>query len=169
MGDEAINYFVDFVNDAQKKYKMLNINLLLVPEECAVHAVSKRDDVQIFMGNPGHYVCVNFKHSLKKIWIYDSLGLNTLYDSQKETMKVLYPSVDFDRQLPVKFVKPLTTSKDVRLSGIFAVAYATSIMLGKNPQYYKLKVNMDGDRSKHLRSHLYEMFVSGNFTVFPQK
>ncbi|XP_031627096.1 uncharacterized protein LOC116343261 isoform X2 [Contarinia nasturtii] len=171
LGDEAINHFVEFVNEAQSKFKMLNINILRVPEECKIHAVSKKDDVQIFINGAGHYVCTHYKHVINRIQVYDSLAGDTLYDDQQETLKVLYPSLDFSKPFTIKFTKPLTTSKDKRLSGIFAIAYATTVILGKNPQYYKLKLNTEegSDRSKNLRGHLFHMLVSRNFTLFPQK
>lgn len=126
-------------------------------------APPEKDDLQIlFNGDtspmpkePGHWLCAYFKATEKKIYIYDSLYTRELDDSQKGIVLKLYPS-----DAVIKYVKPLVLQSDGTSCGSFAIAYAITIALGKDPA--KLRYKLDS-----MRQHLLKILDEGILSEFP--
>lgn len=178
LSDDTINYFITFANRAQKllstkKYRLLDINLCQVPEQYNIHAKFIEDDVQIMYGGKlndvnaiGHYICVHYKHKERRVYIYNSLPGTTLYDTQKESIRVLYPDYK-----SIEFVKPKTTQNDGVSCGVFAIAYATTVILGKDPRLTPLKLykKAGADQSVFLRAHIIKMLTENELSLFPSQ
>lgn len=95
----------------------------------------------------------------------------------QETTENLYVFADeidvLSRLYPEKhvvFVKPATTQLDGASCGVFAIAYATTIVLGDNPANYHLQLNTaNKDKTMELRNHIKDMYLSKKLQLFPQQ
>ncbi|XP_031627341.1 uncharacterized protein LOC116343437 [Contarinia nasturtii] len=190
LSDDAINYFINFVNEAQmkmpsikKKYHLLEVTVSQFPDECKHFAKTDQDDVQIMYGGAGgvvggenaigHYVCVHYLHEKQEVHVYDSLLRTNLNSRQTEVLKVLYPKVDLTNSL--HFIRPKTTQYDASSCGVFSIAYATTVIFGKDPHTYILQLSTTKpffessvDYSVSLRKHLIRMLETENFSIFPE-
>lgn len=192
LSDDTMNYFINFVNKAQvktpeikKKYHLLEVTVTMVPAECENQVKQDEDNIQIMYGGSGgdvggenaigHYVCVHYLHKQKRVHVYDSLYGTSLYPSQMEILKALYPSVNFSEPGTLQFIRPKTTQFDSSSCGLFSIAYAVSIMFGKDPATYLLKLSTVKlffeeriDYSIALRKHLIRMLNTGKISIFPE-
>lgn len=171
--DDSINCFIELVN---KKYngtfEMADILLYQVPEFYKELAKNATDDVQILYGGRindvkaiGHYICIFYKHTERRVYIYDSLFTQRLTDTQQQIVKFLYPLAKYQR-----FVKPKTLQPDSTSCGVFSIAYATTLILGRDPKHTSFKLNggsLFGDRSMSMRHHIKQMLTSGYVSLFP--
>ncbi|XP_031617328.1 uncharacterized protein LOC116337127 isoform X2 [Contarinia nasturtii] len=179
LSDDVIHRFIKFANVAQrqmpqnmKRYKLLDVSITMIPEECQNHTKTDKDDVQIMYGGAGgdvgcedvvgHYICVHYVHQHQAVYVYDSLGMK-LNSNQKKVLKVLYPNSK------LKYGTPKTMQNDFTSCGLFAIAYATTVIFGGDPETYELQLSTkEGvDPSMPLRRHLFNMFKNKSFSIFP--
>ncbi|XP_031617267.1 uncharacterized protein LOC116337093 [Contarinia nasturtii] len=179
LSDDVIHRFIKFANAAQrqmpqnmKRYKLLDVSITMIPEQCKNHAKTDEDDVQIMYGGAGgdvggedavgHYICVHYVHQHQTVYVYDSLGFE-LNSNQKKVLKVLYPNSK------LKYGTPKTMQNDFTSCGLFAIAYATTVIFGGDPEIYELQLSTkEGvDPSMPLRRHLFNMFKNKSFSIFP--
>ena len=173
LSDESINCFADIVNrEYNGTYEMIDITFNQNPElyELFVKPRNETDDVQVFYGGAlnrenavGHYICVFYKHSERRVYIYDPLMLKSLLPTQRQIINFLYPMAKF-----LRYVKPKTKQPDSTSCGVFSIAYATSLILGKDPKHTSLKLGGDGDRSLSVRDHLKKIMQDEKLSLFPQ-
>lgn len=151
---------------------MIDIAFNQNPElyELFVKPRTDTDDVQVFYGGAlnranaiGHYICVFYKHSERRVYIYDPLMLKTLLDTQRKIINYLYPMAKY-----LRYVKPKTKQPDSTSCGVFSIAYATSLILGKDPKHTPLKLGRQGDRSMAMRDHLKKILQDEKLSLFPQ-
>lgn len=173
--DGTINCFIEIVN---KKYngtfEMADVVLYQTPEFYKIFEKTSKDDVQILYGGAvnddqavGHYICIFYKHSEQKVYVYDSLYTQSLTATQQQIIKMLYPS-----SKSVEYVKPQTVQPDEEACGVFAIAYATTLILGDDPKTKSLSLKLDkkdksGDKTMTLREHAKKMFVFKSLIAFP--
>lgn len=166
--DDSVNYFIDTVNANQKKYQMSNVLLCQVPELYEKHD-ENTNDVQILYGGNfgehvvGHYICVFYDASTQRVNVYDSLLEKRLTARQREIISRLYPY-----RSGIKFITPKTIQTDYTSCGIFSIAYATTLILGKDPQQVRFRLSKNGDRSMHMRKHVKKILESKHLEPFPE-
>lgn len=104
----------------------------------------------------GHWICCYY--DTKAIFIYDSMNLKSLNMQQLKFLQKLFP---FFNNVPIYFPK-VQYQANVSDCGVFAIAFATSLYLEKNPS--KIVYNTNS-----ARVHLYNMFQSNKISHFPIK
>lgn len=131
------------------------------------HSSNDTDDVQILFGGSGgesigHWICINYKISNQNIYVYDSFYGQHLNPTQEKINFLLYPY-----HQDVVYVDPKTYQKGATSCGIFAIFYATNLLLGKAPENIKPKLNhVYGDQSLYMRLHVMRMFASRQLAAF---
>lgn len=137
------------------------------------------DDVQILFNGDnfearshlGHYICVHYSIESRQVSVYDSLydtvnpRRNVLSQRHLDIINQRYPN-----RLPnIDFVKPRTLQTDGVSCGVFAIAYATMLLFGRNPGNTALKIDRTGNsRTASLRRHLAEMLIARQLRLFPE-
>lgn len=130
------------------------------------------DDVQIlFEGlagpqNLGHFICIHYRSEERKIYVYDSLYWQRISQNSLNILDIRYPGYS----KPLQFVKPKTKQPDGISCGVFASAYATTIILNENPAEYRLLLGSDRDydTTLFLREHLADMLERNELSLFPR-
>lgn len=143
------------------------------------------DGVQIiYQGNIGinsigHFICIHYNLSLQTVFIYDPLYtghgyvdnpriLNRRINAKtREIIRKLYP-----HHIRRVVSRPNTTQLDLKSCGVFAIAYATTILLGYDPTTYPLKLGtsqepQNSDQSTDLRYHLANIIQNNQLQLFP--
>lgn len=112
----------------------------------------------------GHYIVAHYVHYENVVKIYNSLHSTVLSEDFVESLTRLYPGKKF------VLVRPMTLQPDFYSCGVFAIAYATTILLGRDPATYRLKIvnTSVGDRAKSLRDHIKDMYEAMLLLNFPQ-
>lgn len=171
--DLSIDWFVDNLINANREIPF-NMKPTVYKQriERYTEADRTRDDLQfIFSGHwstVGHYILVHFVAAENVVKIYDSLhGRGThgrsLELDENAVISRLYPGVR------TEFVRPATTQTDGVSCGVFAIAYATTIILGENPANYQLQMNIDHtDQTIVLREHIEKIYLNRSLELFPQ-
>lgn len=128
------------------------------------------NDLQIFYdGNfmsigGGHYMCVYYDAELKTVFVYDSLRSGFLSRRIKEIMTIRYPKAK------INFIKPRTKQPDSCSCGVFATAYATSIIFFRDPAKVPLKIDSKmPNKTITLRRHLAKILAHNKLKMFPSK
>lgn len=173
LNDVCIDWFIDnlIISDPNIQCKML--------PTCNAQRISKytpitgeKDYVQIiFSSNPnseiGHYIVAHFVATEGLVKIYDSLHGSGTHGKILELCEMNILSTRYPGKKYV-FVQPATLQKDGFSCGVFAIAYATTIILGLDPEYYELQMDTIGDKSMPLRKHIIEMYNNKRLDKFPQ-
>ena len=121
--------------------------------------VVEGDYIQVLNIRKSHWVCVsNVGHGNDDVSMYDSAFTNLCLDTKRQVCSLLKPTCD-RLHFNIMNVQRQTNSSDC---GLFAIANATELALGKDPQ---LSV---WDTSQ-MRSHLFTCFVNGKMVSFPLK
>lgn len=131
------------------------------------------DDVQILyegVFDPkvvGHYICVHSVYPEQKVYIYDSLNYDTISGRAKSILRLRYP-----QHTGIVFVRAATCQPDLRACGVFAAAYATTIILGQDPATYPLQLGTrrnptNRDQTTDLRYHLTDIIANSRLSLFP--
>lgn len=131
--------------------------------------MKKVDDVQILYGKVtgenaiGHVICIRYKASSRTLHIYDSLMKKTLDPTQLKIIQRLYPDI----KGRIIYEKPKTLQTDNSSCGVFAIMYATTLMLKKDPADIAFKLNnVHGDPSLYMRMHILKMFAHRKLSLF---
>lgn len=170
--DPSILCFIDLVNREYKgRFNMADVVLSQSPELFKEYSTTDKDDVQILYGGVignadaiGHYIAVFYKHSEKRVYVFDSLFNKKLSDVQQKILKVLYPNAR-----AIRHIKPKTLQPDGTSCGVFAIASVTTAILGEDPK--KRSFKLDGpravDQTMGMRNHLKQILLSGKLSLFP--
>lgn len=158
----SINHFTKLVSDTKQKMYPIN-NWAL--DDYSQHKSKRISDVQIlsatYFGNilsgappTLHAMCVNYKSTTKKVHIYDSGNPGFLEGRQKAIVEKLYPfSHDTVYEESTALQGGNTTC------GLFAITYATMLLMGKDPAKDRIKLNeVYGDETLYMRLHILDMF-----------
>ncbi|XP_031628283.1 uncharacterized protein LOC116344049 [Contarinia nasturtii] len=167
--NEIINYFIKFVRE-KYNYDMIEVDFNFRLENYPAIPPNTYD-IQILYSNlnlsdAGHYTCVFYDAYYKTVYIYNRLYdiTNAIADEHFPIIENRYPMRDHE-----VCVKPKTEQYDEISSGLFAIAYATTLILEKDPSSYTFKMNVNySDKSIHLREHISEMFQAKELSLFPQ-
>jgi hypothetical protein len=136
---------------------------------------AKRDDVQIIFegkaggNNIGHYICIHYKVKDHMVYIYDSLHHQTIAQTTLDIIHLRYQKID--PKVSYEFVEPRTRQRDAVSCGVFAIAYATTILLGQDPAKYplSLKTGPAKYQTSLLRNHLAKMIEKSELSLFPRE
>lgn len=179
MSYPTTNMFVRLVRQAYKdKQTEFIMDAIYPPEQYNLY--QKRDEskegIQLiyYCPNPdsAHLICVRFtpsnhpKQQEAKVTIYDS----AYYDGQivhshvLTVLSILYPCV---KEENVRFAVPGTRQYGPHSCGYFAVAFATALLFGVDPEKLKLKVYSFGDEVFFFKPHLDQIIRQQRITPFP--
>ncbi|XP_031622749.1 uncharacterized protein LOC116340409 [Contarinia nasturtii] len=169
---QAVNLFINLVA-ATTEFDMVAVNFCQYPEFYPIHNATS-NDVQILYAKPsnntvpGHLMCIFYKADDRTIFVYDHQRLKK---EQMLLIKKRYPNYKH-----VTYVDRKTKQQDKTSCGPFAIAYATSLILGHDPRTHKLRTNSiltsffmkDFDYSTIFREHILKMFEAKQLLPFPQ-
>lgn len=171
--DMAIDWLIDnLINpDTQIAFKMI-ATVYKQRTYKYTKVAENKDDLQIIFSGHwsslGHYILAHFVANENVVKIYDSLHGSgqhghRLQSDEKDVLTRLYPGKK------IVFVEPATKQSDGVSCGIFAIAYATTIILGDDPAIYKLQLlNTNDDQAMALREHIARMYRNRELAPFPQ-
>jgi len=105
----------------------------------------------------GHWVCSFYCEG--KVFIYDSMQFNKLHEFHRPFLSRLHPYIDLENSKSVSF--PLVEKQpDINDSGIYAIAYAVSLIYGLQPEHIRY------DKTE-MHSHLMNMLRHQRIEQFP--
>lgn len=123
---------------------------------------SKTDDVQILYSGeigakgPGHAICIYYHASTQKVLIYDSAMNNELDPNGEEIIRKLYPF-----NTGIIFRTPKTQQGEARNCAVYAIIYATALLLGTDPIEFAFRANyVYGEDGLYMRMHILNMFAN---------
>lgn len=117
----------------------------------------------------GHWICVYYRHSTNKVYIYDSFNPVGIVTNIQKIIRVLYPSINVQTDI---IMKPLKHAQQSAVScGVFAAACATSLIFGKDPSNINFKIcYQDGENEdRFLRQHLLNIVEYSQLSSFPEQ
>lgn len=168
LSDATIDYFIDLVNRTWISTREHDLFNLKKPSELENPYLlgqfrSNKIDVQILFGMkmdgeriPGHYMCICFKKSENKVYVYDSKRGARFNKHQEKIVRILYPKhgmkIVFDDRIPAQ--------ENESSSGIYALAFAITLLRGGDLPHFSFKLNnsFGGDETIHMRLEIFKMF-----------
>lgn len=171
--DTEIDEFTKLVNNTTGRNMISTICAQRLDEYDQTPEQAIEDDVQIlFEGNfgpqnIGHYICIHFVYSQQKVYIYDSLHHGNISERSKNILRRRYPIY-----IEIVYCRPKTKQPDLCACGVFATAYATTIILGQDPATYNLALTRNNnpnctDSTIDMRHHLANMIRRQTLALFP--
>lgn len=160
---EAMNHFIELVRE-KYNYNMIYVDYYPQPENYPSIPPNKFDIQIIHLGeiDSGHYICIYFDAYYETVYVYDSLAI-----VHNEHIPIMVNRIPWGNKMV--YVKPKTEQYDAASSGLFAIAYATTIILDMDPSSYTFKMGVnDLDKSIHLREHITNMLQTNELSLFPQ-
>lgn len=164
--DFCIDWFTDLVTELRSKtmYRIGTIDLNVYQ----VHNSIETDDVQIIFGTYDddetsstnvhpqlHAICICYRASTQMVHVYDSSMVNWVDNREKNIIQRLYP---YNKGIYIE--TPLSIQDDHPTCAIFAITYATMLILGKDPAVHRIKLNnVHGDITLYMRIHILNMFA----------
>lgn len=164
LSELSIHHFITIVSEQLPEFKLYEVPNYHNVGNYKPH-LSKTDDVQILYGEGavGHVICIEYKASSRTLHVYDSLMQKTLDTTQLTIIQRLYPNVN-DR---IVYEQPKTIQTDNTSCGVFAILYATTLMLKKDPVDTAFKLNnVHGDETLYMRIHILKMFAHRKLQLF---
>lgn len=170
LSDLAVDWFIVNMTNTKPNIPFNMTPVLYAQIPTKYKAVNdEKDHLQIVLsgtaGSVGHYILAHYIAKENVVNIYDSLNDSHLASTARYILSRLYPGKK------IKFVKPTTKQPDGSSCGIFAIAYATTILLGEDPATYSFQLNNKtsavADRTMMLRRHVAKMYTSKKFELFP--
>lgn len=166
--DYHIDAFISIAND-NSQYDMITVLTVQIPELYTRRpGEDLNDDLQILFdgsGGPdciGHFFCIHYRANEHTVYFYDSLHIKMLTARLQRVVDIRYPGC------AVEFVKPKTLQPDGFSCGVFAAAYATTIILGEDPAEYPLQLMGREDQTLELRNHMAKMLQENRLSLFPR-
>lgn len=165
----TINYFLEISMEVFPHLKMYRRHHNSSDyQHYQTHESADIDDVQIFFGGicdpsvMGHWFCIRYEATSRKVIVYDTIMKDTLEPIHRKIIDRLYPY-----RSGIVFRKPKTIQTDETSCGLYSIIYATTIILGKEPAKYDLKLNyVLGDESLFMRLHILKMFAHRKLVLF---
>lgn len=171
--DDTIMHFIELIN-TNTQYSMQNVNFYQYYDPY-IRNPQHLDDIQILFGitpgadvlaSLGHWICVHFRSADNTLYVYDSLYSRSLYARQQEIIRVIYPYIDLE--VDVVFVRPYARQNDISSCGVFALAYAISIIFERDPAALRLRLGRRNNNiSIHMRNHLLQILALQELSEFP--
>lgn len=156
---------------ATTEFDLLPANFVDYPELCPVHNCTK-NDIQIVYSEEngeGHATTIFFDAAKNTVFVYDEPCM----DMNMPIINKRYPNSP-----KIKFVDRKTKqTRDDGSCGLYAIAYATNLILGHDPRTRELKAtsiltrslfSKNFDYSGIFRQHIFKMFTEKRLSPFPQ-
>lgn len=167
LNDRAMDAFFNIVNRNYPNY-IMETTLYSHRKHLYHRRQVFDDDIQILflgdVGSIGHYICIHYVADLRSIHVYDPLGHRDSARTYDTILRQRYPHLQqiLDRH-------PRITQPDLISCGVFAIAYATILILGGDPTQITLAMNPLGtrDNTMALRRHLVQIIQREDLTPFP--
>ena len=124
---------------------------------CGNFTIETGEFIQIIHGGSNHWLTISTigtKHP--EVLLYDSLHTNVAEDVKMQISSILCTK---EKSIILKFVN-IVKQAGVNDCGLFAIAYATALCLGKSPGKYRFKQEL-------FRKHLQTCLEREHFTMFP--
>lgn len=125
------------------------------------HKSIDSNDVQIVSsGIPnsadvGHALCIQYHASSRKVRVYDSV-MFPLNQIHRKIVSQMYPY-----NQGIEYKEPKTLQGKTEICGLFAMYYATMLLLGKDPAEQSFKLNeVHGEEGLYMRLHTLDMFAN---------
>lgn len=164
----SVYHFITIVSEQLSEFKLYHVLNYHRVEHYKPH-LNESDDVQILYGKGtdkgaiGHVICIRYRASSSTLHVYGSLMKKTLDPTQLKIIHRLYPKVN-NR---IIYKQPKTLQTDNTSCGIFAILYATTLMLKKDPVDTAFELNnVHGDQTLYMRMHILKMFAHRKLTLF---
>lgn len=139
-------------------------------EKFTEHNSSKNDIQILYDGKPGskelgHALCLFYQASSQQVLIYDSMVTEKLDLTHKKIIRKLYP---FNKG--IVFQQPKFVQGKTITCKIFAIIYATMLLLGKDPDKNDFKLNIvTGEETLYMRLNILNMFVNRKLSLAENK
>lgn len=166
-----MDYFIDIARKQLSNIKMYPVGTYHSIEQFEQHNSSKTDDVQILYDGEvgskelGHVLCIYYQASSQNVLVYDSLVTLQLDSTHEVIIRKLYPfnkGIVFEQP---KFVQGRTQS-----CAVFAIMYATMLLLNADPSKIDFKLNkVSGEETLYIRLHILNMFVKQKLFLIEDK
>lgn len=173
--DITINRFVEVAEKISGRKMFSPANVQIIENYCRNETESQQDDIQILYEGPitddfnkiGHYICVSYQGQEDTVYVYDSLYTKTLSERSKKIINLRYQQP----YTQIHYVKPKIFQPDSTSCGVFAIAYVTTILFGRNPAQFRFKLLPSGatDRTMLMRKHLAQMLTDERLSLFPEE
>lgn len=138
------------------------------------HSPSTIDDVQLIFGTyfhntqywakihvTYHAVCILYKANTQTVHVYDSSMDYRLDVRQRDIISKLYPN-----NLGIIFERPIALQNHHPTCAIFAIIYATMLLLGADPKNTSIKLNkVHGDETLYMRMHILNMLATRKLSL----
>ncbi|XP_031637265.1 uncharacterized protein LOC116349806 [Contarinia nasturtii] len=165
--NETINYFIEFVRE---KYGFDMIDVRCYPHlENYPQIPGDQYDIQILYSDEfssGHYTVVFYDPNYQTVYIYDSRITVMEYEVTGQRLSIIEKRYPMAKIVPVI---PKVEQYDEISSGLFAIAYATTLILGESPANYIYEMNpRHSDKAINLRKHIIKMFRTKELSEFPR-
>ncbi|XP_067216432.1 uncharacterized protein [Linepithema humile] len=159
LNDESLDTFLRIVRKTSC-FETQSVQYLQFPE--LITASDSDNSLQIIGGNcTDHWRCIFFDGS--KLHVYDSLP-NCTYDKlaekEKDYIRKRYPTINVS---DITFQK-VQSQPDSTSCGIYAAAFATAVVLGKNPCEEKYSNDV-----QRMRRHLMNIIEKNKLSLFPSQ
>lgn len=166
-----IDMFTDLVTEVTSK-KMYHLDTDL--NDYQTHSPRTIDDVQLIYGTyfhntqywamihvTYHSVCILYKAISRTVHVYDSAMDYRLDDRQLNIISELYPY-----NLGIIFERPTALQNHHPTCAIFAITYATMLLLGADPKNTSIRLNkVHGDETLYMRMHILNMLATRKLSL----
>lgn len=162
LNHESIDFFIEIAMEQFKNIKMYPVTNYHSIDKYLPHNPSTIDDVQILYSgdigseNSGHAVCIYYEASSQNVFVYDSIMRTSINSIEQEIIQKLYPY-----NTGYMFRRPKTRQGLSESCGIYAITYATALLLKKDPVDFEFKSNdVYGEDALYLRIYILNMFAN---------
>ncbi|KYN06254.1 hypothetical protein ALC62_02801 [Cyphomyrmex costatus] len=158
LNDQSLDLFLRVVKETSR-FETQSVQYI---EYSDLITASRNQSVQIIGGNcTDHWRCIYFDGT--KLYVYDSIPSCT-YDKmaskEKEYIRARFPQII---HTDISFEK-VQTQPDGTCCGIYAAAFATDVVLGKNPCKEKYSNDVES-----IRRHFFAIVQSRKLLPFPRQ
>lgn len=172
--DDTMNRFGELINHHFREYNFQPTFYLTDALHRVVSVIDKNDIQFLFQKGAtleaiGHWICIFYRHTENKVLIFDSMNGHVLDREHEKSLKNLYPRIDIKQDVIFKEIRNEQTNASA--CGVYSIAYAVTLALGKDPTTLNLKICYltDQDESKFLRAHLLKMIRESRISFFPEE
>lgn len=166
-----MDYFIEIATKQLRNIKMFPVGTYHFIDRFEQHNSSKTNAIQILYEGEigakdlGHAICIYYQASSQNVLVYDSLVTHKLDSTHKKIIRKLYP---FSKG--IVFVQPKFLQDNSKTCAVFAIMYATMLLLGDDPCKNDFKLNtISGDETLYMRLHILKMFVRQKLVLSEDK
>lgn len=174
----TINYVGAAIKEFSNNYFNFQDTINLVHREnrqSRIIPVTDRDDIQFLFDPPsdpnsiGHWICVYYRYTANKVYIYDSLNPSRVISDHERIICDLYPNINKNTDIVIKELK--RTQQNAVACGVYACVCAISLTLNRDPSEINFKICYEygENEEKYLRLHLLQIVENMRLVLFPEQ